>query len=439
MPRVGVGVKEMTYNSTPDYELSISQENSNVQSVLDNLPMNKRRYKYNLCKIIDENTDKVDSCEFVDNVHMSPFDRPSNLYFTDSLDSLKSLKNNLYKGWASGRSNICLREGLTYFEFQIKHIDWSKNCNTRVGISQRCFPLGQPVGSDLQSSIGIRDMSFERLFNRKRDSFINSSTDKNCMHTGDSIGFLVNLPNLENQYKQIELFVNDLISKETDEFELFHLNRYLKDLNETYIKEKGIIKERILIRYKNETYYESQDYIKNEVLKESQSLELEGSFVKIFQNGNYRGDLIGSDDKFLPNFLPPFTLVNYETLRYKQIFSKFKKMNDWHTINTLIPRKYYDDGSLGYYPTISLFNDAVLELNGTISDMKYYDSVSEYVLGDISIENKRVKTLEDVYEELKERERDYDNLAFQKKKQDLDVLTAKQNENLVENSEQTSC
>lgn len=429
----------MTYNSTPDCELSTSQENSNVQNVFDNLPINKRKYKYNLCKIIDKDTEKVDSCEFVDKVHMSPFDRPSNLFFTDSLDSLKSLKNNLHKGWASGRSNVCLREGLTYFEFYIKHIDWLKHCNTRVGISQRCFPLGQPVGSDLQNSIGIRDISFERLFNRKRDSFISSSDDENSMHTGDSIGFLVSLPSLEDQYKQVESFVNDLISNETDEFELFHLNRYLTDLNEIYIKEKGIIKERILIRYKNETYYESQDFIKSEVLKESQSLQLEGSFVKIFQNGNYKGDLVSGDDSFLSNFLPPFTLVNYETLRYRQIFNKFKKMNDWESINMLIPRKYYDDGSLGYYPTISLFNDAILELNGTASDMKYYDSVSEYVLADTSIENKHVKTLEDVYEELKERERTYDDFEFQKKKKDLDVLKARQNGTVVENKQPAIC
>ena len=418
----------MAYTNTPELEISTSQDNLNLQNVFDNLPMNKRNYKYNLCKIIDENTNNAKSSQFVDNVHMSPFDRPTNIYFTDSLDSLKSIKNTPLKGWASCKSNVCLREGLTYFEFQIKHIDWSKNCNARLGLSQRSFPLGQPVGSDLHNSIGIRDMTFERIFNRKRDDFINNDTTEKLMKEGDSIGFLVNLPSLENQYKQIQVVINQMIEKESDEFELFHLNRYLKDLENIYLNKKSIQKERILIRYKNETYYESQDYVRNETLKTEDYLKLDGSFIKVFQNGEYRGDLTNDEDKALTNFLPPFTTVNYETTRYKQIYNRLVKMDNMENIDILIPRKYYDDGSLGYYPTISLFNDTVVELNGTLDDMKYYFDVQKYILTDDSVLNKEVNSLEDVYLQAKNQDIEYDIVEFEKKKKELEKLQVSQEE-----------
>ncbi|XBW35679.1 hypothetical protein QEN19_001250 [Hanseniaspora menglaensis] len=397
------------------------------ETFFDHIPLNKRNYKYNLCRVAHDDTSNIESSQFVNSVHISPFDRLSNIVYTDSLNSLKTVSNTPSKGWASAKSNVCLRDGLVYFEFQMKQIDPLKECNTRVGISQRNFPIAQPIGSDLNNSVGIRDMTFERVYNRKRDMFLNNN-DSESFNVGDSIGFLVNLPSISTQYKQSLSFVKSLISKETDEFELFQLNRYLEDIETIYLEQKTIHKERVLIKYKNETYFESQDYVKNEQFKDEDLIFLTGSFIKVFKNGVYKGDLANDEKPMLFNFLPPFSSVSFDNTRYKQVYNKLIKNNDIENIRALIPKKYYDDGSLGYYPTISLFNDAQVQLNGSVHDMVYYDIIKQFVISDDSILNKHLTTLEDVYLAQKEQTKLYDTIECEKKKQQGEMLTKKMDE-----------
>lgn len=378
-------------------EKSVSVESSLITNDYDNIPMNKRHFKYDLCKCIGN--EEVLTTDYINDVHISPFDRPLNMVI-DPL-TLKSIKNEFQKGWASCRANTPIREGLTYFEYHIKNVDFANNQHTRLGLSQRTFPLSQPVGSDLFNSVGIRDMTFERLYNRKKDVIVNKDV---VIENDDRIGVLISLPSIPEHYDIIKKIIENKIQNETDEFELFHLKRYLDDLSENKIH-----KERVSIKYKNEYFYESQDYVSLENLKPEDLLDLHTSFVKIFKNGEYMGDLSNEENCYLKSFLPPFVKINYETNRFRPLFYKLLKQNDMKNIDTLVARKYYDDGSLGYYPTISLFNESCVELVGRLDEFKYYNEVLQYVHQAENIKNKDLKDLKHRYDELQKQTALYDD------------------------------
>ncbi|KAL6935143.1 uncharacterized protein HGUI_00437 [Hanseniaspora guilliermondii] len=385
-------------------EKSVSVESSSITNDYDNIPMNKRHFKYDLCKCIGN--EEVLTTDYINDVHLSPFDRPLNIVIDPF--TLKSIKNELEKGWASCRANTPIREGLTYFEYHIKNIDFANNQHTRLGLSQRTFPLSQPVGSDLFNSVGIRDMTFERLYNRKKDIFVSKDI---VIEKDDHIGVLISLPSMKEHCETIKKIIENKIEYETDEFELFHLRRYLDDLSEYKIH-----KERVSIKYKNEYFYESQDYVS--IGKESSEdlLDLNNSFVKIFKNGEYVGDLSNEENCYLKSFLPPFVEINYETNRFRPLFYKLLKQNDTKNIETLVARKYYDDGSLGYYPTISLFNESCVELIGGMDELKYYKEVMNYVQQSDDIKNKELKDLNHRYQELQKQTALYDEEDLQIKR-----------------------
>ncbi|KAF0273204.1 hypothetical protein FOG51_01706 [Hanseniaspora uvarum] len=401
---LGMNNQETSHLSSTAMEKSVSIESSIIANDYDNIPMNKRHFKYDLCKRISK--EEVLTSDYINDVHISPFDRPLNMVI-DPI-TLKSIKNEFQKGWASCRANTVIREGLTYFEYNIKNIDFKNNKHTRLGLSQRTFPLSQPVGSDLFNSVGIRDMTFERLYNRKKDIFVNKEM---VIENDDRIGVLISLPSMKEHYEILKKIVQAKIDKEVDEFELFHLKRYLDDLNDNKIH-----KERVSIKYKNEYFYESQDFVLAEKPKAEDFIDLNTSFVKIFKNGEYVGDLSNKENCYLKSFLPPFVEINYETNRFKPLFYKLLKENDLKSIETLVARKYYDDGSLGYYPTISLFNEASVELLGTVDELKYYNEILNYVENCTDIENKDLKDLKYRYDEMQQSTALYDQEDLKVKK-----------------------
>jgi COMPASS component BRE2 len=217
------------------------------------------------------------------------------------------------KGWRMARANVGVREGDWYYECKIVR-GIPSGGHVRVGWARREAPLDAPVGFD-GYSYGIRDMSGQKVHMSRPKDFADVSFEE-----GDVIGLRICLPPLETQRG----LTDDLVVKAGD-----------------------VIRDRIPIRFKNQLWFEQFEYQSTKDMEELMNPSpggkpgnppktLPDSWIKIYRNGEYLGTPWEDLYAFLPPASRPLAAIGGREL---------------------------DDGTLGYYPAVSVFRSAIVEVN----------------------------------------------------------------------------
>jgi COMPASS component BRE2 len=263
------------------------------------------------------------------------------------------------KGWRTSRGNVALREGRWYWELKVlSGIRYPSNPTAKVtdgthfgghfraGISRREASLEHPVGYDAYS-YGIRDVHGQKVHMSSPEKFF---PPNESMAYGDVIGFELNLPTLALHRKVVEGTYNKAVDVADDP----------EVLSTESVNPHTLVRDRYPVRYKNELYFEYQDYQPSKELEElflppSHSAPpsaaaskpphpnhphpalrtLPGSYLKVYKNGK----LMGAAFENLLSFLPPAS---------KPAGSG---------------REGLDDGTLGYYPSASVYSGGAVEAN----------------------------------------------------------------------------
>ncbi|KAH7922823.1 hypothetical protein BV22DRAFT_1037085 [Leucogyrophana mollusca] len=276
-------------------------------------------------------------------------------------------------GFRSARCNAPIREGKWYIEVRVEEGGGDRSADApdansregshvRLGWARREAPLNGPVGLDAYS-YGYRDKTGEKVTLSRPRPY------GRPFHTGDVIGMYISLP-----------------------------SRRTPDENDPHDPAR-IRRERIAIEFKGQEYFESLEYPQSKEMialmdysnkststaslpsaplnKKSGGVKnlperggrpapgteapvlrplpvLAGSHIAFFVNGECQG--------------PAFSdLYDYLPLRTTPASRKKDKESSKKRAREGAPREHkenpFDDGTLGYYPFISLFNHARVHIN----------------------------------------------------------------------------
>ncbi len=258
------------------------------------------------------------------------------------------------KGFRMARSNVSVREGRWYWECKVTRGilkkrgegDPESHGHVRVGWARREASLDAPVGFDAYS-YGIRDVAGQKVHMSRPKDFFPPGED---LREGDVIGLEIQLPSERLHRKVVQGQYNpavDLADEDADPGS----------------EAPNIVRDRIPIRFKSHIYFEKIDYHTTKELDDlmnpspvgasaaasgssdtpnsnhpTPSLRtLPNSYIKIYKNGV----LMGTPWTDLLVFLPPASKM----------------------IQQPAGRECLDDGSLGYYPAISVFRGGAVEVN----------------------------------------------------------------------------
>ncbi|KAI5794452.1 hypothetical protein DFH27DRAFT_484647, partial [Peziza echinospora] len=255
------------------------------------------------------------------------------------------------KGFRMARANVGVREGNWYYECKVLRGIGSStpDAHVRVGWARREAPLDAPVGFDAYS-YGLRDQDGQKVHMSRPRDFMHES-----FVTGDIIGLQIHLPPLSLQRQDL---LTAIASSPTN-------TAATSQVAQSILKSRDVIRDRIPIRYKNQLYFEQFEY---QPIKDIEDMmnpatisappmtqantggsagssskpppiaakTLPGSFIKVYKNGRY----MGTPWRDLLAFLPPCSKPN-----------------------SAIGGRELDDGFLGYYPAVSVFRGAAVEIN----------------------------------------------------------------------------
>jgi COMPASS component BRE2 len=269
------------------------------------------------------------------------------------------------KGFRSARCNVPIREGKWYMEVKVDRGGGDRvgesttrqGSHVRLGWGRREAPLNGPVGLD-GYSYGIRDKTGEKVTLSRPRPY------GRPFFSGDVIGMYISLPPRRH-------------ASESDPHDPAHIKR-----------------ERIAIEFKGQEYFEALEYPQSKEMislmdysnKSTNSTSVPSSTKKSATVKNVPDRGRGNKTQAQPIHLRPVPtlpnshisffvngncqgiafqdLYDYLPLRTTQSSRKSKpKRNRDNLIEHKHKENPYDDGSLGYYPFISLFNDAVVTLN----------------------------------------------------------------------------
>ncbi|CAI6332287.1 unnamed protein product [Periconia digitata] len=314
------------------------------------------------------------------------------------------------KGWRMGRGNVVAREGRMYYEVKIlrgipqdgpkdpidpKTGDVKPGPHIRVGWARREAPLDAPVGFD-GYSYGITDSRFEAQ-HRSRASKVFKPLAKGAkskhmkprpphnrpvpveyisdehIQEGDVIGLEIQLPSLDLHQKVVTSVYNPAVDL-GDGFDT-----PTNPVHDPEEKPHDIIRDRIPVPYKGNFYFEQLDYQVTKAVDayhdrgpvpkihptpnhdEVSVRSLPHSHIKVYKNGKEVGIAFES----LLAFLPPASVPSAEAVKSGA-------------------RTGFDDGVVGYFPAISVFNGGVAQVNfgpefwcppaGVVSEQSSYDS-----------------------------------------------------------------
>ncbi|KAL5395710.1 hypothetical protein PMIN02_003852 [Paraphaeosphaeria minitans] len=291
------------------------------------------------------------------------------------------------KGWRMGRGNVVAREGRMYFEVKIlkgipaegpqdpvdlKTGETKPGPHIRIGWARREAPLDSPVGFD-GYSYGITDARFE-VMHRSRISKVFKPLPKNAKSRhmkprpphnkpmpveyvsdehfgeGDVIGLEIQLPSLALHRKVVEAIYNPAVDI-GDGFDV-------KDTFDPTEKPLDIIRDRIPVGYKGNFLFEQLDYSTCKAVEqyhdrgpvprinpspnheEVSVRSLPQSHIKVYKNGKEMGIAYEG----LLAFLPPASIPSAEALKAGA-------------------RAGFDDGMVGYFPAVAVFNKGVAQVN----------------------------------------------------------------------------
>ena len=276
--------------------------------------------------------------------HLSFEDAANHVFFDKNARQITT-----EKGFRMAKANVAVREGRWYWECKItqgikppgdgeskpqggKHV--------RMGWARREASLDAPVGFDAYS-YGIRDVSGEKVFmSRPKDFF----PPGEGIREGDVVGLEIQLPSEHLQRKVMLGQYNPAVDLSDDE--------------PPTAEAPNIVRDRLPIRLKANTYFEKYEYhttkeledLVNPALSSAGSISepphpnhptpslrtLPNSYIKFYKNGV----LMGTAFEDLLGFLPPAS----------------KPANPG-------ARDGLDDGLLGYYPAVSVFRGGAAEVN----------------------------------------------------------------------------
>lgn len=225
-------------------------------------------------------------------------------------------------GFRSARANVCVREGDWYYEVKVlkgipKDSDGTNShlhdAHVRLGFSRRESSMEAPVGHD-GYGYGLRDVSGQTVHLSRPKPFMEEP-----IRTGDIIGLRISIPSRPEETKPVA----------------------------------GFFRDRYPVRYKGQLFFETLDYVptkpmtelltpvsvlrkKREGAKHHTPTTIAGSFITVYKNGKDMGKAFTD----LNEFLPPH--------------SKFQSPFD---------NRMFDDGMVGYYPTVSVYREGAVEVN----------------------------------------------------------------------------
>ncbi|CAI8507617.1 hypothetical protein CAS74_002430 [Pichia kudriavzevii] len=342
------------------------------------LPNNKRGFKYTPCRpnpFLDSSLySTTDLPPFT--AHWSYFDRSPDILVDEDMAIVGCQEGD---GWRSVRAEYGLREKRWYIEYEIisgipkvggdesinnnadsrSHTPvieaGSSVAHVRVGIARREASLEAPVGFD-GYGYGIRDINCEKVHLSRRGDI----GTKRDLKIGDIIGILIELPDIQTQ-KEISKAM--IYEKTLEEPQKLDPALDSKNINDSFIG-KGVEREMIPIKYKNNLYFEEYEYTGSKQMdhllnpvtvfgehampdnKRSQPAKLPNSSMTLYING----EKVGVPFTNLIAFLPPAS----EQRAARDQKSK-KQLDDF-----IVDR---DDGTLGYYPMVSCFRGGAVKLN----------------------------------------------------------------------------
>ncbi|CAO3681580.1 unnamed protein product [Umbelopsis ramanniana] len=254
------------------------------------------------------------------------------------------------RGWRMCRANVGVRQGTWYWEATMQPGQGvsSDGPHVRLGWARREASLDAPVGFDAYS-YGYRDVTGEKLFSSVREHYGEG------FEVGDVIGLLIRLPERDNS------------------------------------NFKSPTRRRIPIAYKDALWFEEKDYRQSKeyealansyqqktsknlgVLEGWNPRTLEGSQIEIFKNGRSQGIMYDN-------------LFDYEdfgrlaeSIKGSRRSKKRKTHHDASSTSVMgnaaeeedaARRQQWteeppikDDGTLGYYPAVSVYGGGVVSCN----------------------------------------------------------------------------
>ncbi|CAO3644132.1 unnamed protein product [Cunninghamella echinulata] len=282
------------------------------------------------------------------------------------------------KGFRMCRTNVGVREGNWYWEATILKGNDDSGGHVRIGWARREACLNAPVGYDAYS-YGYRDKTGEKVFCSRLENY------GEPFETGDVIGLYISLP---PRYKR-----NDTTSSSTN--------------NKDGMKFKSPTRKRIPILFKDTLWFEEKDYRQSKEMealadryrKDDEKLyepkKLEGSYITIYKNGVSLGvmytDLTDYEDF---GSLPEMILAQHQKKKRKYNSKKDNNNNNNNNSSTSTPTSssttatsainllddedfdgnsrhqqwnddppLVDDGTLGYYPAVSVYKGGVVTCN----------------------------------------------------------------------------
>lgn len=328
----------------------------------EDCPVNKRGFKYKPCKpnplfrsTLYSTTDLPPY-----GVRPSYFDKSSGIVFSDNM----SYVSNSEQGWRSIRSNIGVSEGSWYFEFNIvngheapanardgavdsdnrsspatedeeEEVYVNGDGHVRVGVGRREASLEAPVGFDAYG-YGIRDIGGQKVHLSRPQNFMDED-----FQTGDTIGILIRLPSLEEHQQ--------------------HYRSQLEACQNRFNSDGNLHRDQIPIKYKSSLYYEQFEYTAIEKMS-----KLLNPFKII---GEKLLDPKESDQLALMDIpkIPNSEIIVYKNGKeigpiFQDLYS-FLPINDNLQQQANLNYRNTNDGTLGYYPMVSIFKNAIVELN----------------------------------------------------------------------------
>jgi COMPASS component BRE2 len=291
------------------------------------------------------------------------------------------------KGWRMGRANVVAREGRLYYEIKVlrgiptdgpndpidpKTGDTKPGPHVRMGWARREAPLDGPVGFD-GYSYAITDARFEAQ-HRSRASKIFTPLPKGAkskhmkarpphgkpvpveyvtdehIAEGDVIGLEIQLPSLSLHRKVVQGIYNPAVDLGDGFDTATNVDPFDRPLD--------IIRDRIPVPYKGNFYFEQLDFQASKAVEAYHDRgpvpkihpspnheqvavrSLPHSHIKVYKNGREMGIAFEN----LLAFLPPASTPSAEAVKAGA-------------------RTGHDDGMVGYFPAIALFNGGVAQVN----------------------------------------------------------------------------
>ncbi|AET41187.1 Bre2p Ecym_7360 [Eremothecium cymbalariae DBVPG len=413
VPVIPYQVSDFVYqdevSTRPSWPIFDSSHTSKDQEFVttEDIPLNRRHFLYQPCSPnpLLSQLKYVTSEYPYSHAGINTMDRSDMLAVGKNSNDVVSVIETC--GWRSGRCDVPIKEGVAYWEVELveggypgviddqddddkrHHLQMLHSTpHVRFGVCRRESSLEAPVGCDTYG-YGIRDNNMECLHNGKLSQVLLPTKLK----PGDNIGFLLKLPSFQEQYDQAMAYTERMIevlsagngNNGTSKKRMRNMNMEFKKSLLLNHDPKNIVRDQIAIRYKNQLFFESADFIKTNkseyVNLENQDdkdfFSLKGSSLTVYLNG----EKLGKAFENLQPYLPPFSELHYNEKFYmnhwKNHMDSIPKMGGSSQRNGILKNKYTNNGKLGYYPTISCFNGGIARIITQKSELKYYDSITD--------------------------------------------------------------